>query len=398
MTELKGPLKGIKILDLTRLLPGPLATQYLADLGAEVIKIEDVDFPDYTRFFPPQLGSESVHFLSINRSKKSLCIKLGSKEGNDIFFDLVKTADIVIEGYRPGKVDEMGIGYTESKKINSGIIYVSITGYGQDGPLADKAGHDLNYIGYSGALAVSGKDGKVVMPGVQIADIMGGSYNCIIACLTAIIERSISKEGQLIDISMTDGALQMVSMPLGEFINTGTLYKAGEFMLSGGLANYNTYACQDGKYIALGTLEPKFWMGFCKMIERPEWMNRALPIGDYVKSLKQDLEDLFQTKTREEWMVLAQNFDVCISPVLNLDEIETHPYFVSRKMIVEHEHPKYGKIKSINQPLKFSRSILHNGWAAPILGEHTLEILNELGYSSEKIEALTVSKWIKISS
>jgi crotonobetainyl-CoA:carnitine CoA-transferase CaiB-like acyl-CoA transferase len=398
MPELKGPLKGIKILDLTRLLPGPLATQYLADLGAEIIKIEDVDFPDYTRFFPPQLGSESVHFLSINRSKKSLCMKLGSEEGNAIFFDLVKSADIVIEGYRPGKIAEMGLGYEVAKKVNTAIIYISISGYGQDGPLADKAGHDLNYIGYSGALALSGKDGKIVMPGVQIADIMGGSYNCVIASLTAIIERSISKEGQYIDISMTDGALQMAAMPLGEYLNTKTSYKAGEFMLSGGLANYNTYACSDGNYIALGTLEPKFWIGFCKMIERPDWMNRALPIGDNVTTLKRDLEILFATKSRDEWIEMAQHLDVCISPVLNIDEIEAHPYFVSRKMIVEHEHPKYGKIKSISQPLKFSRSAIHEGWAAPILGEHTLEILKNLGYSEEKIKELQLAKQIKISS
>ncbi len=397
-TTLEGPLKGIKVLDLTRLLPGPLATQYLADLGAEVIKIEDVDFPDYTRFFPPQIGTESVHYLSINRSKKSLSIKLGSEEGNAIFFDLLKEADIVIEGYRPGKVNQLGIGYEKAKKVNPKIIYVSITGYGQESTLAQKAGHDLNYIGYAGVLAVSGKDGKVIMPGVQIADIMGGSYNAVIGCLTAIIERSVSNKGQHIDVAMTDGALQMVSLPLGETINTGANYAAGKFMLSGGLANYNTYVCADDKYIALGTLEPKFWIGFCKMINQPDWTNRALPVEDMVDKLKNDLTDLFKTKPRDEWIKMATDFDVCISPVLSLDEIENHPYFVSRNMIVQHTHEKYGEVKSVNQPLKFSRSTIHKGWAAPILGEHTCEILKHIGYSDEKIEKLNADKLIKVTS
>ncbi len=395
MTELKGPLKGIRILDLTRLLPGPLATQYLADLGAEVIKIEDVDHPDYIRFFPPQIGNQSVHYLSLNRSKKSLAFKLGTEEGRQIFYDLVKASDIVIEGFRPGWMDKMGFSYETAKKVNPGIIYVSISGYGQTGPLSNKAGHDINYIGYSGVLALGGKNKKVIMPGVQIADIMGGSYNTVIACLSAVLARQQSNIGQHVDIAMTDGSMQMASMPLGEYLNSGTKYEAGEFMLSGGLANYYVYECKDGKFIALGTLEPKFWMGFCTMIEKPDWMNRALPIPAQVEALKEDLQTLFKTKTRDDWEALSQNFDVCISPVLEIDEIENHPNTITRKMIVEHEHPKYGKVKSIAQPLKFSESVLHEGWAAPTLGENNKTVLKMIDYSDELIEELAVKGIIK---
>lgn len=396
MNELKGPLKGIRILDLTRLLPGPLATQYLADLGAEVIKIEDADHPDYVRFFPPQIGGQSIHYLTLNRSKKSLAFKLGTEEGRALFYNLVAKADIVIEGFRPGWVNKMGFDYETLKAINPAIIYVSLTGYGQTGPLSKKAGHDLNYIGYSGALALGGKDGKIIMPGVQIADIMGGSYNTVIACLSAVIARYQTQTGQFIDVSMTDGAMQMSVMALGEYLNSNTKYQAGEFMLSGGLANYYVYECKDGKFIALGTLEPKFWMGFCTMINKPEWMNRAMPTPDNVKSLKADLQALFLTKTRDEWEAMGEKFDVCMSPVLEMDEIEQHPNTIARQMIVEHEHPKYGKVKSINQPLKFSNSELHKGWAAPLLGEHNETVLKSFGYEQGQIDDLVQKGILKI--
>ncbi|MEZ5002355.1 MAG: CaiB/BaiF CoA-transferase family protein [Chitinophagales bacterium] len=396
MNELKGPLKGIRILDLTRLLPGPLATQYLADLGAEVIKIEDADHPDYVRFFPPQIKDQSIHYLTLNRSKKSLSFKLGSEEGKAIFYDLVAQSDIVIEGFRPGWTDNMGFDFKTLKQINPAIIYVSLTGYGQTGPLSKKAGHDLNYIGYSGVLALGGKDKKIIMPGVQIADIMGGSYNTVIACLSAVIARYQTKTGQFIDVSMTDGAMQMTSLPLGEFLNASTKYQAGNFMLSGGLANYYVYECKDGKYIALGALEPKFWMGFCQMINRPEWINRAIPTMENVKALKQDLGELFLSRTREEWTTLGEQFDVCLSPVLEMDEIEHHPNTVARQMIVEHEHPAYGKVKGVYQPLKFSDSKLHKGWAAPLLGEHSQDVLISLGYTEEKIRSLIDNGILKV--
>ena len=397
MTTLEGPLKGIRILDLTRLLPGPLASQYMADLGAEVIKIEDVDHPDYIRFFPPQIKNQSVHYLTLNRSKKSLSFKLGTEEGRKIFYDLILKSDIVIESYRPGWMDKMGFSYAEAKAINPAIIYISISGYGQIGPLSNKAGHDLNYIGYSGVLALGGKDGKIIMPGVQIADIMGGSYNTVIACMSAILARQTSKVGQHVDVSMTDGVMQMAAMPLGELMNSNTTYAAGEFMLSGGLANYYVYECKDQKYIVLGTLEPKFWMGFCKMVGKESWMNRALPIPDQVKALKEDLQNLFKSKTRDEWEALASNYDVCISPVLELDEIEHHPNTTARKMIVEHHHPEYGKVKGIAQPLKFSETKLHEGWAAPLLGEHNRSVLNAIEYSDDQINSLVEKGIIKSS-
>jgi crotonobetainyl-CoA:carnitine CoA-transferase CaiB-like acyl-CoA transferase len=390
-----GPLNGIKILDLTRLLPGPLATQYLADLGADVIKIEDIKYPDYIRNFPPHVGGESVHFLSVNRSKKSLALDLNSDEGISVFLELVAKADVVMEGFRPGKIEELGLGFEVASRVNPGIIYVSISGYGQDSPLMKKAGHDLNYVGYAGLIALTGKNGKMAMPGLQIADIMGGSYNAVIGCLSALISRGATGKGQHVDVSMTDGVLPLLSIPLGEYLNTGTNYGPGEFMLAGGLANYHIYECQDGKYVALGSLEPKFWMGFCQMVGHPEWMGKAMPGSGQIEELKADIAELFRTKTRDEWIEYAAGFDICLSPVLHLNEIEDHPHFRSRKMITEHEHERYGKVKGIAQPLKFSGEDLHEGWAAPALGEHSKLVLKEFDFDEKQVQDLAEKGIIK---
>jgi len=194
---------------------------------------------------------------------------------------------------------------------------------------------------------------------------------------------------------MTDGAAQMVTMPLVESMNIGTQHKPGEFMLSGGLANYQSYSCKDGKYIALGSLEPKFWTKFCQLIERPEWIPEAFSGPDKTTQLKEKLADLFKTKTRDEWVETAALVDICLSPVLSLKEMEEHEYFKSRNMITEHEHASYGKLKGVNQPLKFSGSDLHDGWAPPLLGEHSIEVLKTYGFSKERIEKLLADKIIK---
>lgn len=387
----QAPLSGIRIIDLTRLLPGPLATQYLADLGAEVIKIEDIDFPDYARFFPPHVGSESVHYLSVNRSKKSLALKLGTEAGKNVFFDLVRQADIVLEGFRPGRIAAMGLGYEKAREVNPGIIYVSVTGYGQTGPLAHQAGHDLNYAGYAGVVSLGGSDGRPAMPGVQIADIMGGSYNAVIASLTALFDRMRTGKGQWVDVSMTDGALQMATMPLAQVMNTGGSFGPGQFLLSGALANYNLYECGDGRYVALGALEPKFWTGFCKLAGKPEWVAEAFGGPEKSEKLKTQLSGLFKTRTRDEWVALGAEADVCLTPVLTLDEIPDHPHFRERGMLTEHEHPVYGKVRGANQPLKFSASQLPEGWAPPLLGEHSAEVLRGAGFDETRINSLLES-------
>ncbi len=373
----QGPLQGIRILDLSRLLPGPLATQMMADLGAEVIKIEDPKAPDYTRFFPPQKGSQSIFYLSINRSKKSVTLDLKSGEGKRQFFELVKTADIVVDSFRPGVLQKMGIDYENAKQHNEKIIYVAVTGYGYNGPYMQKAGHDLNYIGYAGILGLTGDEEKPVIPACQTADVAGGSYPAIVACLSALWARERTGKGQFVDVAMTDCVMPLLSMQMGELLNAGLNPKRGTPMLSGGMANYNVYKCKDEKWIALGSLEPKFWQGVCMMLGKPEWVPRMMPVPDMVKALKKDLQDIFLTKTRDEWVAAADGFDICLSPILELDEVPNDPHVQARDMFFEVEHADYGRIKGVNQPFKFSETPAQPSWGAPLMGEDN-DLLKDL--------------------
>ncbi len=394
--SLNNPLEGIKILDLTRLLPGPLATQMMGDMGADIIKIEDYNSPDYTRFFPPQQNGTSIYFLALNRSKRSLGLNLRSETGKEIFFDLIKTADIVIESYRAGVIDKIGIGYEKAKSINPGIIYVSVTGYGQTGPYKDKAGHDLNYIGYSGILGLSGTKERPTIPATQIADIAGGSYPTVMACLAALLAKQKTGKGQHVDVAMSETILPMLSFPLSEYLNTGKNLKREEPMLSGGIANYNIYQCKDGKFMALGSLEPKFWKGFCQMIGKPDWVNRMMPTPQNISELKRDLEALFASKTQSEWISISANYDICLSPIYDLEEVHKDAHYNERNLFIEMESPHHGKLKGINQPIKFDSKGSQPKIPAPLHGEHSREILIEMGYSEEKITELSNKKIIKI--
>ena len=373
----QGPLQGIRILDLSRLLPGPLATQMMSDLGAEVIKIEDPKAPDYTRFFPPMKGSQSIFYLSVNRSKKSITLDLKSEKGKQQFFDLVKTADIVVDSFRPGVLQKMGIDYEAAKQQNEKIIYVAITGYGYTGAYQNKAGHDMNYLGYSGVLGLNGDKENITLPSVQIADIAGGSYPTIVACLSALWARERTGKGQFVDVAMTDCVMPLLAATFGEALNTSAIPKRGDLFLSGGLAHYNVYKCKDEKWIALGGLEPKFFQGFCAMVNKPEWMNKMLPIPELVVELKKELQDLFLTKTRDEWIANAENHDICLSPILDIDEVEKDKHLSERDMFIEMEHADYGKFISVNQPFKFSETPAKPSWSAPLMGEDN-DLLNEV--------------------
>lgn len=378
-----GPLTGIKILDLTRLLPGPLATQMLADMGAEVIKIEDPKAPDYTKFMPPHYHDVGISYLALNRSKKSLNINLSHPEGKQIFFELVKSADIVVESFRPGVLAKMGIDYESAKAVKEDIIYVSVTGYGQTGPYKSKAGHDINYLGFAGVLGISGSKDAPSKSGVQIADVAGGSYPTVIGCLSALLARNTTGKGQLVDVAMVDCSLPFMSFYMGEALNTGKVYHREEHPLAGAVPNYNIYPCKDGKWVALGSLEPKFWMGFCALVGKLEWGARMMD-----PTLKDDLKEFFQTKDRDEWVQMAAAADICLTPILNIDELENEPHHQDRNNFITMEHPVYGAFKGINQPIKFSATPAVPSWAPPLTGEDNEGILQDLGYDEEKIEAL----------
>lgn len=393
----KGPLQGIRILDLTRLYPGPLCTMMLADMGAEVIKIEDIQAPDYMRFYPPYLASESAGFVAVNRSKRSLALNLKTEKGVDIFQALWPAADMVIEQFRPGVLDDLGLGYQAAKQIKPDIIYVSITGYGQDGPYADKAGHDLNYIGYAGILSgVCVSDPVIPLP--QLADVAGGAYMSIIAGLSALWAREKTGRGQHVDVAMLDGVLPLLTLQMAHYQATLLQMAQNEQPLSGGLACYNVYRCADGQCVALGILEAKFWKVFCKMAGHPEWVEKQMVMGKEAEDLRREIAAFFQTKTRDEWIKAAGDFDICLTPVLDMAELETNPQLQARKMIYEQTHPVCGKVKGIGVPLKFSSTPSEPAWPSPALGEDTKALLAEIGREPAEIEALVREGIVFISN
>ncbi len=379
----------MRILDLTRLYPGPLAAMFMADLGAEVIKIEDIIRPDSMRSYPPFVGGHSAGYLAVNRSKQSLALKLNDPRGQEIFFRLVKTADVVIEQFRPGVLDEIGLGYTEAIKTNPGIIYVSLSGYGQKGPYAQKAGHDINYAGYAGLLGLNvHPEGGPVLPGAQIADVAGGAYMAIVAVLAALRSRDQDGLGQQVDVSMLDGTLPLLSLQLAHYWATGRNAPSWQLPLSGGIPGYGLYQCRDGNYIALGALESKFWAAFCRAVEKPAWIEQQFVQGEEAARLKAEVARLFLSKDRAEWLDIADQENFCLTPVWELPEIERDPHVQFRGMIVEQHYPEAGPVKSVNQPLKFSRSKPAGPRLAPSLGQHTREILSGLGYDPKAIEEL----------
>jgi len=371
------PLQSIRVLDLSRLLPGPFCTMLLADFGAEVIKIEAPDLGDYARHYEPKIAENSVMFHSLNRNKKSVTIDLKTDEGKDQFFQMVRKADVVVESFRPGVMKRLGLDFPALEKINPCLIYCSISGYGQTGPYAELPGHDINYISYAGLLELMGeKDGKPIIPAVQIADLAGGAYPAITGILLALLEREKSGKGQFIDISMMDGVISLLQSTLPNYLMKNISSKRGEQMLSGGLACYEVYQTKDGRWLAVGALEMKFWREFCQKIGRPEWIP-LLHESDAVQyKLKHDIQTIMYTKTLAEWLDIFQDAEACVSPVLTFDELVNHPQVQARKMIETTEQDGIA-IKHIGIPIKLSRTPGKIRTAAPKLGEHTKYYLNQ---------------------
>lgn len=392
----QGPLAGVKVLDFTRLLPGPLATMFLADMGADVIKIEDPDNPDYIRDFEPRSDGMSILYLSLNRSKRSMALNYLSAEGKQVVLDMVKNADVLIEQYRPGVMAQMGFGYEQLKQINPRLIYISITGYGQQSNMAMAAGHDLNYIAIAGALGITGTSGGApVIPGFQLADIAGGSYMAMNAVMAALYQREKTGKGEWVDVSMVDAALPLSALQFAYHQGTKQGIGRGQYELSGGLANYNVYQCADGKYIALGSLEPKFWNKFCTKAAKPEWQDAFVKKGEALGQLKQQVAAFFVTKTRTEWIELFAADDICLTVVNDLEDLENDAYLNERGMFVQNEHPAVGKYKTINQPLKFKETTFDNNWNAPELGSDSVLVLKELHYTNAQIDALRAKGVVK---
>ena len=366
-------------------------------MGADVIKVEDPDNPDYIRSFEPRINGISMLYLALNRNKRSLALNYLSAEGKQIIYDLIKTADVLIEQYRPGVMKDLGFGYEELSKLNPKLIYVSITGYGQHSSKAMDAGHDLNYIAIAGALGITGNETEITIPGFQLADIAGGGYMAMNAVTAALYQCERTGKGEWIDVSMTDATVPFTALQFAYHQGTKNNLARGTFELSGALANYNVYKCGDGKFVALGSLEPKFWSMFCSKVGRAEWNDMFLLQDDALEKLKMEVSALFLTKTRSEWLEEFKQEDFCFTTINDLSEIEQDIFLNERKMFCENEHPAAGKYKTINQPLKFLQNNFYNNESAPDLGYDTGAILGELNYDTGKINELKNKNVVKLN-
>lgn len=391
------PLSGTRVLDLTRLLPGGFCTQLLADFGAEVIKVEDTGAGDYIRQAPPyyeaEAGAEdedaatrSALYLSLNRSKRSIRLDLKSDAGREAFMRLVETADVIVEGFRPGVTARLGVDYESVSAVNPGIVYCAITGYGQDGPNRDRAGHDLNYLASTGLLAMTGAaDGPPVQPAGQIGDIGGGALTSAFGILTALFEKQRTGRGQMVDISMTDGALAWLAMPAGAWFNDGQVPGRGASILNGGVCCYLTYEAADG-WVSCGALEPKFWRAFCEGTGNPDLI--ALQFDPPGSESWEKVAAVFRQRTRDEWKAFNDEHDCCIEPILELDEALESDLVRERGMVVEFEQPGIGAVRQLANPVRLSQTPALEPRPAPGIGADTRDVLSEAGFSEQEITGL----------
>jgi alpha-methylacyl-CoA racemase len=391
MSEL--PLAGLTVLDLSRLLPGGFCSLLLSDFGADVIKVEDTGMGDYIRWSPPYYeGAEptarSALFLSLNRGKRSIRINLKSQPGRDVLLRLAGDADVLLESFRPGVLERLGVGYERLRQINPRLVYCAITGYGQDGPNRERSGHDMNYLGLNGLLGLTGEPaGPPVQAAGQIADLGGGALMAAVGILVALRERERSGEGQLVDCSMFDGALSWLAMLAAETFATGRAPRRGELGLAGRYNCYRPYECADG-YVTLGALEPKFWQAWCEGVDRPDLIPHAFDGPGSESHVA--VTEIFRRRTRDQWRAFASEHDCCLEPVLGLDEALESQLVAAREMVVEVAQPGTERpVKLLGVPIKLSRT---PGDAArapgPALGEHTDAVLTKAGFTASEIAAL----------
>lgn len=388
------PLKGIRVLDLTRLLPGPYCTLLFADMGAEVIKIESPHEGDHMRWIEPTINGTSVYFLALNRNKKSMTVNLKSPEGVKIFHELAKGADVVFESFRPGVLDRLGVGYTALKKVNPGIIFCSLSGFGQSGPYRLKPGHDINYISIGGLQGLNGnREGLLIPPAVQIADLGCGAMTCAVSILGALLGRERTGEGAYLDVSMLDGIVSWMSQAIARYYADGKLPQPGRQTFSGEFPSYHIYRTKDGKYVSLGCVEKKFWVNFCEAVGRPDLGEFHLPEGEKQKEVFKEVEQIFLAKTRDEWARLLDDVETCFAPVNDISETVADPQVKHRELVTEMDYGE-GKMIQVAFPARFSGQKLSMRQQPPEFGEHTETIMEGLGYTSEKIQELREEKVI----
>ncbi len=419
------PLAGIRVLDLSRLLPGGFCSLLLADFGADVLKVEDTGMGDYIRWSPPYVegaepSAKSALFLALNRNKRSIRLDLKNEQGCEALLRLVAEHDVVLESFRPGVLDRLGVGYERMREVNPGIVYCAISGYGQTGPKREASGHDMNYLGLVGLLGLTGeRGGPPVQAAGQIADLGGGALMAAFGILAALRERdgapahpalaqrspgavasaggepaaparTGSGEGQVVDVSMADGALSWLAMVAAAYFADGNAPHRGELLLAGSVICYRPYECADG-WVTLGALEPKFWQAWCRGVEREELIERQFEAPG--SDAHAQVVAIFKTRTRAQWEQFAREHDCCLEPVLELEEALDSELVRAREMVVNLQQPGVeGGVRQLGVPVKLERTPgAHDRLPGPALGEHTEQVLAAVGYSAEEIAALLES-------
>lgn len=353
------PLSGVRVLDLTRLLPGPMASTQLADMGAEVTKIEDTGIGDYARIMGGVRNKTSLFFLAVNRGKQFLRLDLKAEMDRQRFLEMVREADVVMESFRPSVMDKLDLGWTTLRAVKPSLVMCSISGYGQTGPYAGAAGHDINYLGYAGVLDQNtGADGVPVLGNLQIADLLGGAQAAVQGILAALIAARGSGKGRFVDISMTDNAFANNVMPLVAVNLNGQATPPQSDLLNGGVPCYNAYRTADHRFMAVGALELKFWQVLCKALERPDLAEKHWSLGQTVggadaKRVQAELQTIFSTRTLAQWQSVFDTLDCCVTPVLRMEESLHHPLFLSREMIEQVNDPVEGSFYRAKSGIKF---------------------------------------------
>jgi len=379
-------LDDVRILDLSRLLPGPFCTLLLADLGADVIKVEDADGGDYLRWMPPLSGDYSALFHQLNRNKRSVVLNLKNALGREAFLRMVEASDVVVESFRPGVMERLGVGYETLRERNQRIVLCSITGYGQDGPYQQRAGHDLNYAALAGVLSITGcASGDLGMPGIQAGDLGGGALGAAVAILAALHERERTGEGRHCDVAMLDGLVSWMGPEAARYFATGEVPRPGTVPLNGRHPCYRIYRCADG-HLSVGALEPKFWRNFVDAIGLPHLRDDGLSDGEGAQRVVAEVEERLMTRTRVEWTAVLEGRDVCCEPVLTLDEVFADPQVQHRGLRVA--DGQGGPEAQCGPPLRLIGEPFAVRRAAPGYGEHTRELLAELAYDDDTFSSM----------
>jgi crotonobetainyl-CoA:carnitine CoA-transferase CaiB-like acyl-CoA transferase len=393
-------LEGVKVLDLCRNAPGMFCTMILGDLGADVLMVErpiDNERANYERVAHGVNSAEDrqrrATYNALQRNKRSIALDLKKPEAQQIFYQLAETADVVLEGFRPGVVDRLGVGYNKVQEINPRIIYCSISGYGQNGPYSQMAGHDLNYISFAGALGLIGssEEEKPAIPLNLIADYAGGGLCSAVAILAGLLAREKTGRGQHLDIAMSEGVFYMMAGLLSEYLGRGALPRRGASRLNGGTPYYNIYQTKDGKYLTIAAIEPWFWANLCRVLGRED----LIPKQRFTSpEERQEIFDLlaqtFRTRTRDEWFEVLKDRNIAVGKVYTLEEAVKDPQVVHRGMVVEVEAPSHpeGRVSQVGAPFHMSATPGRVRHVGAVTGQHTSEVLRDLGYSLEQVEDL----------